>query len=486
MATVFSNSMVAHVWAQGRQGSGRSHNGNFYFEGRALYSYGSHFVVAYLMPDGRALMNAESYSISTSRHQSEARAAVNYSYLTIPELTALVNGYGLYWLEKADDAETRERARSAIFRHVQEHALRYDDDSALYLLGKIGRARSWPKLKREAERKAAKAKAARKAREIAARKAEAERMAALNDSRFADLLAEKESARVWGRFPSPSSWRGREYRHARPSEALAQFATELHRLRVAAKAHCGKRVQSTLAARLKTTRARVRQLAKWESHGETLAAYARAKAAARELWAKRASTGPLSRDANARLGRLVEYLATTRPGLLTAHAREQLALIKANCDALEAEAAEREAAERMERERAAREEWLAGGGHRWTRFSDAKGGAMLRARDVERDESGAIIGGTLETSHGADVPLVHAMKAFAFVRRVVATGQPWHANGHCIRVGHFRVDSIDADGTMQAGCHTIHLGEMERLAAALGVADIAPDDSALELSKGAA
>ena len=111
---------------------------------------------------------------------------------------------------------------------------------------------------------------------------------------------------------------------------------------------------------------------------------------------------------------------------------------------------------------------------------------MLRATGVERDDTGRITGGTLETSHGADVPLRHALKAFAFVRRVVATGQAWHANGHCIRVGHFRVDSIDTAGTMRAGCHTIHLGEMERLAAALGVADLAPSDSALEPSRGAA
>ena len=110
----------------------------------------------------------------------------------------------------------------------------------------------------------------------------------------------------------------------------------------------------------------------------------------------------------------------------------------------------------------------------------------MRATGVERDAAGRIVAGTLETSHGADVPLPHALKAFAFVRRVVATGQPWHANGHCIRVGHFRVDSIAADGTMKAGCHTIHLGEMERLAAALGVADVAPSDAALESSRGAA
>lgn len=483
MATVFSNDMVAHVWANQSQPEGRSHNGQYYFQGRALYSYGSHFVAGYVMPDGATLITADSYSITTSRHVSRAHSAARGTVYRVPDLTGLVNSHGLYWLEKGDDDGAAKRA---IVRHVEAQALNLSDDAAEYLLGQVKAARSWPKIKRAAERARDKAKADKAAREIASRKADAAAMAARSDSAFADLLAEKEGARVWGRFKSESAWRGSEYRAARPSEALAAFATELHRLNVAAKAHCGKRIQATLAARLKATRARVKQLAKWESHGDTLATFARAKAAARELWNQRMSTGPLSRDANGRLGRLVEYLASVRPALLSDAGRAQLAAIKANCDALEGEHVARENRERMEREAADRAAWLAGGGHRWTRLSDEKGGAMLRATGVERDDAGRITGGTLETSHGADVPLCHALKAFAFVRRVVATGQAWHANGHCIRVGHFRVDSIDTAGTMRAGCHTIHLGEMERLAAALGVADLAPSDSALEPSRGAA
>src|SRR3546814_8524943 len=77
--TVFSHDMVAHVWAQQRQQNGRSNNGNFYFEGRTLYSYGGHFPVGiFAAPGGPVFMNADSYSVSTSRHQSEARAAVRH------------------------------------------------------------------------------------------------------------------------------------------------------------------------------------------------------------------------------------------------------------------------------------------------------------------------------------------------------------------------------------------------------------------------
>ena len=85
MATVFDNSMTAHVWAQFTQDSGRSHNGNLFFDGRALYSYGRHYVAGYLAPApgnpagvGVALINADSYSVSTSRHVSNAASATRH------------------------------------------------------------------------------------------------------------------------------------------------------------------------------------------------------------------------------------------------------------------------------------------------------------------------------------------------------------------------------------------------------------------------
>jgi hypothetical protein len=69
---------------------GQSNNGNVYFDGPALYSYGSHFLTGYIMPDGVALLNGDSYSVSTSGHQSDARSAVsNRATFTIADLTEL-------------------------------------------------------------------------------------------------------------------------------------------------------------------------------------------------------------------------------------------------------------------------------------------------------------------------------------------------------------------------------------------------------------
>ena len=487
MAHVFSNDMVAHVWANQSQDSGRSHNGQYYFQGRALYSYGSHFVAGFVMPDGATLITTDSYSITTTRHVSRAHGAARGRVYRVPGLTGLVNGHGLYWLEKgAADPEARALAKRAIVRYVTDNARALADDAAEYLLGQVKAARSWPKIKREAERAAAKAKADKAAREIAARKAEAERMAALTDRDFADLKAARLESPAWGRFKSPGRHYA-EYRKATTAETLATLATELHRLGVTARAHCGKRAQAALKARLAAVRAEARRAARAEALSVELAQFQQVKADARALYRERMGHGPLSREGNNRLARYCEFfLNHERAALISPAGRSRLVAPLDNCRDLERRAAEREAAERMAKEAAAREAWLGGEGSRYVRFSDAQGGAYVRAVGVERDESGRIIGGTLETSHGADCPLPHALKAFAFVRRVVETGQAWHANGHTIRVGHFRVDAIDTAGTMRAGCHTIHLAEMERLAAALGVAHIAPSTDALEPSRGAA
>lgn len=73
-------------------------------------------------------------------------------------------------------------------------------------------------------------------------------------------------------------------------------------------------------------------------------------------------------------------------------------------------------------------------------------------------------GDRLETSRGAECPFAHAVLAFVKAQECRATGTTWHRNGQQIRVGHFNVDSIDAQGNLRAGCHTLEYSEMLRLA----------------------
>ena len=105
-------------------------------------------------------------------------------------------------------------------------------------------------------------------------------------------------------------------------------------------------------------------------------------------------------------------------------------------------------------------------------------GPLLRAVNVERDESGNVAGGELQTTQGARVPLTHAIRVFRFLKLCRERGEGWKANGRFIRVGHFTVDRIESNGDFVAGCHSIRWAEVAALAERLGLADLAADDSA--------
>lgn len=488
MAQVFTNDMVAHVWAQQTQESGRSNNGQFFFTGRALWSYGTHFCAGYIVPEdasaGRprpvALLESGSYSITTSRYQSRAASAVRHlDSFRVPALKELAQYTLNGLLSDQPAADITERHAAALVRYIESHALELADPAAVFLLGLVRMGKAWPRIKAKAERAAAKDKADKA-------KAKAARLAARikSDSGFAAWLKEEEERAPWGRFPA-DNWRGSDYRKASPAESLALAATGLHRITAAAKSLKGhKRAADVLAARLKATRARVRYLKTWEAKTE-LASFLRYKEGLRGLMPG-LKAGTLDKRGAESVRDCVRMIREARPGLLTVKAAAGLESIFERAAELHAAAVAAEHAARMEREREARDSWLAGGRALVGRLSDARGGALIRATGIERDDSGMITAGALETSWGASVPLPHALRAFAFVRRVVERGEDWRANGHCIRVGHFRVDHISAQGDMAAGCHRINREEMERLAAALGVSDIRPDDSALESSRGAA
>lgn len=76
MKTVFSNRMVAHVWAQQSQDEGRGSGGNFYFSGNTIYSYGSHFPIAKFYGANTVVMTTRGYSNSTSKHIGYVRNAI--------------------------------------------------------------------------------------------------------------------------------------------------------------------------------------------------------------------------------------------------------------------------------------------------------------------------------------------------------------------------------------------------------------------------
>lgn len=75
---VFSNAEIEHVWAQQKLSEGRNPQGNVFFEGPSLFSYGHHFETARFVRPGVVLVTTRTYSATTRGHISAARDAVSH------------------------------------------------------------------------------------------------------------------------------------------------------------------------------------------------------------------------------------------------------------------------------------------------------------------------------------------------------------------------------------------------------------------------
>ena len=77
---VFPTNEIPHLWAHQVQNSARSAQGNFYFIGDTIYSYGSHFPIARRVTNsaGKAavLMTTRTYSVTTAGHVHMVRMAI--------------------------------------------------------------------------------------------------------------------------------------------------------------------------------------------------------------------------------------------------------------------------------------------------------------------------------------------------------------------------------------------------------------------------
>ena len=138
MKRVFSTiGETCHAWAHDwrRLGNGRNSTGNIYFQQNVIYSYGSHFPMAAFTEacDGETivLMNPDSYSSSTGRHQSNVASAVShYTSYSVPNLEPQ---------SQADHMENWKHLRSNLnscrnrihkSRDLQAHELAWADTAA--------------------------------------------------------------------------------------------------------------------------------------------------------------------------------------------------------------------------------------------------------------------------------------------------------------------------------------------------------------------
>ena len=513
---VFDNGMTAHVWAQQRQESGRSHNGNFFFSGRSIYSYGSHYVAGYVAPGPLYLVNGDDSTMTTKgKHLPAVRRAIDYgrgafsNSATVPSLGDIAHIFDGLCCNRLSKAE----AQRQIARQIESGPADWPGPEAaarLYVAAGMapGKAQSKAEAggkrveRAEAKRKAA---AARRALDQEARCAKGI-FARDTPQRAAHvvrgLLQEAASESRWGqeRKEAEAAEESRDYfRAAKAAKAKGWTRIAAHcracyqATRVELKRYqaAGQRYQERAACHsaIHTLRGMAESLravaveSQYKAWGSDktaeLTAAEKAKRAqaiagayAAQIDAARTITGsPFAWAAGAaglgRLNRLIDGLERLKA--------QSLAIAGQHMQAAQAEA---------------RESWLAGGSHTAQystgRLVDSEGGALLRAEAIERDDSGQITGGILRTSWGATVPLAHAIRAFQFLKLCRQTGRAWQANGHTIRVGHFRVDSIDANGNFRAACHRINWQEVSRLAESLGLAELAATDSALESSRTAA
>lgn len=81
-------------------------------------------------------------------------------------------------------------------------------------------------------------------------------------------------------------------------------------------------------------------------------------------------------------------------------------------------------------------------------------------------------GDEIETSQGARVPTAEAQSIYRLWRAARASGGREFGKGlgERVKVGDYPLDSIDAHGTLRAGCHVIPASEIQATARALGLA----------------
>ena len=77
---VFDTGEIPHLWAHRTQDEARNRQGNLYFTGDTIYSYGSHFPIARHVTNDAGeravLFTTASYSVTTSSHCSAVRSAI--------------------------------------------------------------------------------------------------------------------------------------------------------------------------------------------------------------------------------------------------------------------------------------------------------------------------------------------------------------------------------------------------------------------------
>jgi hypothetical protein len=148
---VFDTGEIPHLWAHRTQDEARNRQGNLYFTGDTIYSYGSHFPIARHVTNDAGeravLFTTAAYSVTTSSHCSAVRSAIpsGIPVFHVPnvchgrysgsELTAddHASNLGDYAERIEKNVITSARARSSYAKEWnREHAARLRDEAIAY------------------------------------------------------------------------------------------------------------------------------------------------------------------------------------------------------------------------------------------------------------------------------------------------------------------------------------------------------------------
>lgn len=416
MKHVFSNDMVAHVWAQRSQASGYTSNRNYSFDGAVLLSYST--PIAAFVPGTRkrtaCLISERSYSVSTARHISLARRAVSgVPVFVVPHVS----------IDKWSKPNAKKQHRENLAYLVSEYA-------ALLLTFK--RAKTLYSINNEAA--------------LADRFIESERIA----TSYAELFGLKRPS-MMPVDDAATLWAYRVARDARTS--TPEHAAKLERSRVRREE---KKAEEEERKRQANYSYNVDSFVHYMMNENIayhpasylfpegddvrryliLAEVARDKALA-DAWyvtfnAWKEGTGPRPQE----IGKGVTYIST-----------EDLKLWQ---DARDAEKLALRAQQITE--------WLNGG------FAHSLYDLPTMLR---------IVDGMVQTSRGASFPLAHARRALPLVQHCHDTATAWARvkagpdDGINTHLGHFTLDAVDAHGNVTAGCHHVLWPEIERFIALL-------------------
>jgi hypothetical protein len=118
---VFKSKEVAHIWAQQKQAEGRNAQGNIYFDGKSIFSCGSHFEMARFVTPEIVLRTSRTYSVTTRKHLNYVANAVSDKTLfTVPSFEDHTENALYLAKEIRDRIDSTGRARSSIGYRLQD------------------------------------------------------------------------------------------------------------------------------------------------------------------------------------------------------------------------------------------------------------------------------------------------------------------------------------------------------------------------------